>query len=135
MTKTIYTIDGTKFSTLQGFAEHLSSILLENYRWDGNLDAFNDLLRGGFGTPTDGFIIQWKHSALSREHLGYAETIKWLEECIEHCHPTNIPHLRESLAQAKAQRALTLFDMLIEIIHVHCPGGEEEGDGVELLLL
>lgn len=26
------------------------------------------------------------------------------------------------------------FDELVEIINVHCPGGEEEEDGVELVL-
>ncbi len=135
MGKRLYEIDGAKFSTLEEFAACFSAGLLEDYRWQGHLDAFNDILRGGFGTPADGFILHWKNSALSRERLGYAETIKWLEACLLQCHSSNVPRLSQELAEAKDQRGPTLFDMLVEIIHAHGPGGAEQADNVELQLL
>ena len=42
----VLVIDGANFSDLDGFAREFSR-LLRNYTWRGNLDGFNDLLRGG----------------------------------------------------------------------------------------
>jgi RNAse (barnase) inhibitor barstar len=138
MTKTnkqIYILDGSKFSSFQEFAQHFSETVLNDYQWQGNLDAFNDILRGGFGTPEGGFILQWKNSALSRERLGHAETAKWLEERIKKCHPSNISRFQQRLAEIKQGRGKTLFDTLVEIISVHGVGGHEAQDEVELFLL
>jgi hypothetical protein len=54
----VLVIDGASFSDFDGFAREFSRLLC-NYSWQGNLDAFNDLLRGGFGTPEDGRILRW----------------------------------------------------------------------------
>jgi len=40
----------------------------------------------------------------------------------------------EELAQAEKEVGSTVFDWLVEIINVHCDGGEEAKDGVELKL-
>ena len=45
-----YTIDGERFSTLEEFYEEIGRVL-QLGSWGHNLDAFNDILRGGFGTP------------------------------------------------------------------------------------
>lgn len=39
------------------------------------LDAFNDILRGGFGTPEGGFVLRWARSEISRKNLSYPETV------------------------------------------------------------
>ncbi|WIV56056.1 barnase inhibitor [Amycolatopsis nalaikhensis] len=44
----VRTIDGARFADFEGFAREFSR-LLDDYRWQGNLDAFNDILGGGFG--------------------------------------------------------------------------------------
>ena len=132
--KKIYTLDGTTFSTLEEFAKQFSDIFLEDYCWTGNLDAFNDILRGGFGTPIGGFVIEWKNSNLSRRNLGYPETIKWIESHIQTCHPSNIPCFQAQLAEAIQGRGPTLFDTIVEIIREHGPDGSEQEDGVELWL-
>ena len=51
-------IDGACFSDFDGFAREFSR-LLRDYTWQGNLDAFNDILGGGFGTPEDGWVLRW----------------------------------------------------------------------------
>jgi RNAse (barnase) inhibitor barstar len=48
-----YEIDGSRFSTLEDFFEEISSVLIPGYSWGHNLEAFNDILRGGFGTPVE----------------------------------------------------------------------------------
>lgn len=70
MGKAVIVLDGAKFSSLKEFAIFFSNQALKGYPWDGNLDAFNDILNGGFGTPEGGFILRWENSALSRERLG-----------------------------------------------------------------
>ena len=132
--KKIYEIDGNRFSTLEEFYEEISSVLIPGADWGHNLDALNDILRGGFGTPEEGFILWWKNSNISRERLGYAETVRQLTLRLERCHPGNKEYVKSDLEQAKKGEGSTAFDWLVEIIQVHCLGGEEEEDGVELEL-
>jgi RNAse (barnase) inhibitor barstar len=73
--KPVYVIDGTAFSTLQEFYEVISTVLIPGADWGWNLNAFNDILRGGFGTPEGGFVLVWKNSAMSRQRLGYFEDL------------------------------------------------------------
>jgi RNAse (barnase) inhibitor barstar len=66
----IYEIDGTGFLDLDGFFGEITRVLIPGAEWGRNLDAFNDILRGGFGTPEQGFTLRWKNHALSRDRLG-----------------------------------------------------------------
>jgi RNAse (barnase) inhibitor barstar len=70
MAKEIYEIDGSDFRNIQEFYDVISHVLIPDVEWGRNLDAFNDILRGGFGTPDNGFILRWKNSAESRQQLG-----------------------------------------------------------------
>ena len=56
--KQVYEIDGAGFSSLEGFFDEVSRKLIPHAIWGKNLDAFNDILRGGFGTPEDGFVLR-----------------------------------------------------------------------------
>jgi hypothetical protein len=134
MPKPIYEIDGARFSTLQGFFDEISRVLIPGANWGRNLDGFNDILHGGFGTPEIGFVLQWRNSALSRERLGYPETVKQLELRLQKCHPTNVENVQKSLADARTNEGATVFDWILEIVARHGKGGAEEQDGVELVL-
>ena len=53
----------------------MTNVLLDgNGRcWGKNLDAFNDILRGGFGSlPTGGFVLRLKSSGRLKKALGVA---------------------------------------------------------------
>ena len=67
--KPVLVIDGATFDDLRGLAAQFSTHL-DGHEWTGNLDAFNDILGGGFGTPEGGFALRWLNSALSAERLG-----------------------------------------------------------------
>ena len=67
--KPILIIDGSRFDDFDGFAREFSN-LLEGHTWNGNLDAFNDILRRGFGTPEEGFVLRWLHADASRDAMG-----------------------------------------------------------------
>ena len=134
MNKVSYEIDGSRFSNLEGFYVEVSRVLIPGTKWGRNLDAFNDILRGGYGTPDGGFVLKWKNSYLSRDRLSYPETVRQLERRLQNCHPSNRTYVSDALANAKTGVGPTVFDWLIEIIGEHCDGGEECGDGVELVL-
>src|SRR5262249_4131429 len=134
MAKAVYEIDGRDFSTLEDFYLVVSRVLIPGAKWGHDLDALNDILRGGFGTPEGGFVLRWKNSILSRERLGYPETVRQLERKLTRCHPTNRQSVREELEQARRAVGPTVFDWLVEIIQIHCGGGREQEAGVELIL-
>jgi hypothetical protein len=134
MAKALYEIDGNDFSTLEEFYDVVTRVLIPGAVWGHNLNAFNDILRGGFGTPEGGFVLRWTNSAVSRQRLGYPETVRQLERRMACCHPSNRKAVSEDLEKARQGTGPTVFDWLIEIIQVHCAGGQEEEDGVELQL-
>ena len=72
MGKAVVTVDGANFSTLEGFFDEFERRVLKGKARGRNLDAFNDVLRGGSGTALGGFVLIWRHHALSRHRLGYA---------------------------------------------------------------
>ena len=69
----IFLINGDNFSDLDGFLLETEKVLCnEGFRSGRNLNAFIDLLRGGFGKFEYEEHIQliWKNSASSMKNLG-----------------------------------------------------------------
>jgi RNAse (barnase) inhibitor barstar len=130
---TIYEINGERFFSLEEFYEEIDRAM-NLQPWGHNLDAFNDILRGGFGTPEEGFIIHWRNHNISRQRLGYRETVRQLQLRLERCHPANRDTVSRHLKDAEEGRDQTVFDWLVEIIHRHGSGGKEQKDRVELIL-
>jgi RNAse (barnase) inhibitor barstar len=126
VTKATLEIDGRRFTTLEGFYDEVSARLIPDRSWGHNLDAFNDILRGGFGTPADGFRLVWRHAEKSRHDLGYPETARQLASSLEQCHPSGCEKVGAQLAAAKEHKGPTVFDWLVEIIGHH--------DDIELVL-
>src|SRR4051812_10174540 len=131
--KPTYEIDGSRFGTLQEFYAEIGRVLIPGAEWGHNLDAFNDILRGGFGTPDGGFVLRWVNSELSRERLGHAETVRQLERRLKRCHPSNRPSVARDLEGARGGGGRRVFDWLLDIIAAHPAGGREEENGVELV--
>ena len=131
----VYVIDGERFETLEEFFQQISLVLIPGADWGRNLDAFNDILRGGFGTPDEGFEIHWVHSDTSRTRLGYVETVRQLEARLERCHPSNRPNVADQLSAARSGICRTVFEWLVELTEVHGAGGEEATDNVRLRLM
>jgi RNAse (barnase) inhibitor barstar len=116
-------IDGNNFETLGGFYDEIETKMTKNLGWKigRNLDAYNDILRGGFGVHEyeEPMKMKWIHSDKSRRNLGQAETIKYLENNLKHCHPTNIPYVKKELEDMKNDKGKTLFERIIEITKTH----------------
>jgi RNAse (barnase) inhibitor barstar len=132
--KPVVELDGAAFDDLEGFYDEVSRKLIPGAAWGRNLDAFNDILRGGFGTPPGGFIVRWKHSDLSRARLGHAETARVLRHRLTTCHPLNVSRVTTELEAATRKEGPTIFDVVVEILRDHEVGAAEGDDAVELIL-
>lgn len=121
-------IDGNEFNTYKEFTEYFSEKFLKQ-RWNGGLDAFEDILFQRFGLPYDNFKIKWINSKRSYEKLGVEETIKWYNERIKNCYPSNVKIMQDRLELLVIGKERTIFEMLINIIK------EQESEGDLTLIL
>lgn len=113
-----YVIDGSRITGLDSFWDVVGEAVNgPGGRFGRNLDAFADCLGGGFGTPEDGdFVIEWHDHARSARALGHEETARRLEARLPRVHHSNRARVEEELAEARAGRGPTLFDVIVEII-------------------
>lgn len=101
-----YVIDGDKASTWPELVKSINSFIPQS-EWQGNsLDALDDILYGGYGTP-DSFVIVWDDSETSREALGYEATKSYY---------ARLPNFEQLY---KAGHIQTLFDMVVGIFRGH----------------
>ena len=121
----VYIIDGRQVRSLEDFWHVMGEAVNGPGGYFGtNLDAFNDCLRGGFGTPEDDdFVVEWRDHDVSRVNLGYDETVRQLELRLARCHPLNRPRVQAGLDMARAGLGLTVFDWLVEIFEDQIPYG------------
>ncbi|MEZ5043285.1 MAG: barstar family protein [Saprospiraceae bacterium] len=116
-------IDGGRFSNLKGFYDEIERGLTSGLDWKigRNLDAFDDVLEGGFGMHDYGEDAEliWMNSERSKLKLGYEETVKYLQDKLGKCHPTAKREVRQELELAKNGTGKTLFEIIVEIIKEH----------------
>ena len=81
----VFTIDGRRFSNMAGFYDEVEQVFTCGLDWKigRNLDAFNDILRGGFGRHEYGqpLRIKWLAYEKSVRNLG-KETMDTIVEII-----------------------------------------------------
>jgi RNAse (barnase) inhibitor barstar len=129
-----FELDGARIASTEDFYDEVSRVLIPGQSWGRNLDALNDILRGGFGTPDEGFQLVWLHHATSRERLGFPETVRQLEKRLTTCHPSNVAAVREEIALARRGVGATVFESVVDIIRDHGSGGAQAADQVHLVL-
>jgi len=116
-------IDGNNFSNLDEFYDEIERKFTKDlgYNTGHNLDAFNDILLGGFNVYEyeEPVIIKWVNSKKSREDLGYVLTISELKKSLDKCHPSHIASINKRIEDLKLNNGVTLFDDIIDIIKSH----------------
>lgn len=115
-------INGDHFSSLGGFYEEASNVLMKDTDWKvGTLDGFDDILYGGFGVieGKEEIEIIWKESEKSKEDLGYEATQEFYENKIRKGKPFNTELIQQKLDDLTEGKGQTLFDILVEIIESH----------------
>lgn len=90
MDKKTIKVNGDNFSDLESFYYEIDRVLTNNLEWKTghNLDAFNDLLRGGFGVYEylESVKIVWTKFSDSKEKLGNELTETLLKIIKDHDH-------------------------------------------------
>ncbi len=93
----------------------------ETWNLGASLDAFNDLLSGGFGEikgnePVD---LIWINQSRSREVLGYEVTRAYYAAKLEPGSPFNKTLFTEKLRALECGEGQTYFEIILEIIAEH----------------
>ena len=118
-------IDGNNFSNEEEFYDEIDQLLTGdiNFCTGHNLDAFNDLLRGGFGVHEYGeeLNITWIHAAKSRKDFAYhekeyLEAFHYLDRVPNKYDPNLTNEVDAELDDPQLLLGGTLFDILVNII-------------------
>lgn len=79
-----FIINGNHFNDWKGFFDEVEAVFTRHLDWEigRNLDAFNDILRGGFGRHTDHepILIKWVNFEKSEQDLGkrFMRSVIWI---------------------------------------------------------
>lgn len=119
----LVTIDGSRITDIPSFYAEINRVFMSGEDWQlGNsLDAFNDLLYGGFGLLqiNEPVVLYWQHMEQSRAALGYAVTKRFYEDKLLPDSPYDKDLARDKLTALESGTGQTYFDILLEIIAEH----------------
>jgi RNAse (barnase) inhibitor barstar len=114
-----FVINGNNFSDLSSFFDEVENVLTDKTSEFGrNFDAFNDVLRGGFGKYdyNESVELIWKNSKKSRRDLDFPQTVIYLADWLRHAQEDSKNSVKEALDTANNQAGPTLYDIILEII-------------------
>lgn len=116
-------INGKNIHDIPFFYKEVNRVFMYNESWDigESLDAFNDLLHGGFGVCKPGKPTQivWQDSEHSRQALGYQATKEYYIAKLQPGSPFNKEYFKKKLQELEQGNGQTYFDIILEIIAEH----------------
>lgn len=116
-------IEGDQIHDIPSFYKEINRVFMKEESWElGNsLDAFDDLLYGGYGVLKDvqQVSIVWKNMEQSRAALGYEVTKAYYEEKLKPGSPFNHEFFRKKLLELEQGTGETYFDVLQTILANH----------------
>ncbi|KKC37265.1 ribonuclease inhibitor [Devosia epidermidihirudinis] len=122
MSKTI-TIDGGAIDDIGSFYAEINRVFMVGVDWQlgESLDAFNDLLYGGFGAieGNEAIDLVWTEFERSRDRLGRDVTRRFLSAKLSHPDRFDTARIERDLAALDAGEGQTYFEILLEIIGDH----------------
>lgn len=121
-TLTMY-LEGSTITDIASFYKQLNEQLMRDEDWQlgESLDAFDDLLYGGYSKwkDYDQLEIVWKDIAVSERYLGMATTKAYYQKKLGDDRFFNQDFVKEKLKQLEAGTGQTYFDILMEIVESH----------------
>jgi len=114
------TINGRYINDITSFYAEVNRVFMqtENWKIGESLDAFNDLLYGGFGAISGNEQVElvWTDATISRDALGYDVTKAYYISKLQPGSPFNKKHFNNKLKELELGNGQTYFDILVEII-------------------
>jgi hypothetical protein len=118
-----FIIKGGYISGISTFYQEINRVFMQDENWKigESLDAFNDLLYGGFGSikNNESTTLVWKDMEVTRNALGYEATRKYYLNKLLPNSPFNKEHFRIKLDELESGKGKTYFDIILEIIAEH----------------
>ncbi|WP_439558176.1 barstar family protein [Dyadobacter sp.] len=116
-------IDGNAVHDIPSFYDEVNRAFMQGEDWilGASLDAFSDLLFGGFGAIKGNEPVElvWLNQRRSREVLGFETTKAYYTEKLAPDSPFNKTHFTEKLKALESGEGQTYFDIILEIIAEH----------------
>ena len=113
-------INGDNFNDLESFYDEIDDVMTLGLDWKTghNLNAFNDILRGGFGVHNYAEPIRliWRNSAKSKADLGVETTIQNITNWLKSCDESNRQNLLDQIELLRQNKGETLYQTLVDII-------------------
>jgi RNAse (barnase) inhibitor barstar len=114
------TIYGRNINDITSFYAEVNRVFMQTENWEigESLDAFNDLLYGGFGAISGNEPVEliWTDAAISADSLGYLTTKAYYKNKLHPGSPFNKEHFNDKLKELESGNSQTYFDILVEII-------------------
>jgi len=116
-------IDGNKIHDITSFYNEINRVFMQNEDWKlgESLDAFSDLLYGGFGAIKGKEPVQfiWENINKSKDALGIDATKAFYKDKLEDPSTYNVDWVKEKLEALENGEGQTYFEIIIEIIREH----------------
>lgn len=121
--KTTIIFDGTNIHDIPSFYEEVNRVFMVNTDWrlGQSLDAFNDMLYGGYGKIKGDEEIElvWKNFEQNKKDLGLELTKSYYEEKLKSPNKFNTDFVKEKLTELENGTGKTYFEIILEIIGEH----------------
>lgn len=116
-------INGLHIHDIASFYEEINRVFMSNEDWKigQSLDAFNDLLYGGFGAMENGESVKfiWENAENMKKALGYEVTKTYYEDKLKPDASFNSDYFREKLIALESGSGETYFDLLRSVVKTH----------------
>ena len=116
-------IEGNAINDIASFYEEINRVCMVGERWliGPSLDAFNDLLYGGYGAlqGAESVELVWHDMDHSRNALGYQTTRNYYLDKLHPGSPCNKKLFAEKLEALEAGHGETYFDTILSILAEH----------------
>lgn len=116
-------LDGNRIHDIPSFYDEVNRVLMRgaDFTLGPSLDAFNDVLYGGYGTicGNEPINLKWLHFEKNKKDLGMVATMAFYRAKLERPETFNSEWVRMKLEELERGEGQTYMDILLEIIGQH----------------
>ncbi|WP_417444897.1 ribonuclease inhibitor [Joostella sp.] len=115
-----FTIQGDNIHDIKSFYKEINRLFMSSEDWEisESLDAFNDLLYGGFGSLSSDEDIDliWKNISKNKSDLGLETTLEFYKNKLKEPTIYNTDFIQEKITELEQGFGKTYFEIIMEII-------------------